>query len=253
MARYQVILKYDGTEYFGFQRQAEDRTQKTVQSVVETALKRIGWQDGSILAAGRTDTGVHAKGQVIAFDLDWRHTPHDLMAAMNANLPSDVATSCVNLVHNSFHPRFDAISRTYQYRIICQPTRDPLRERYAWRVFPVLEFEVLQQCAEHLIGFHDFAAFGTPPRTGGATIRQVFHSHWLYLNDELVFEIQANAFLYHMVRRLVGFQVSIGQGRHSLQDLASRLLSGHHDLVKELAPPQGLSLIEVEYPEHVVD
>ena len=252
MARYQVILEYDGTEYFGFQRQAEGRDQRTVQWVVETALRHIGWQGVSILAAGRTDTGVHAKGQVIAFDLDWNHSLQDLLAAFNANLPLDAVASCVKIVSDNFHPRFDALSRTYQYRIICQPTRDPLRERYVWRIQRELDFDILKQSARSLVGIHDFSAFGAPPRPGGTTIRQVFQCDWLKQQDEFVFEIQANAFLYHMVRRLVGFQVVVGQGRYGLQDLASRLTGGDHDLVKELAPPQGLSLITVEYPDNVV-
>jgi tRNA pseudouridine38-40 synthase len=252
MARYQVILKYDGTEYFGFQRQAKERNESTVQAVVETALRSIGWQGNSILAAGRTDTGVHAKGQVIAFDFSWRHTPQELMAALNANLPADVAASCVRIVQDNFHPRFDALSRIYQYRIICQPSRDPLRERYAWRVYPSLDLKALQHSAKRLIGIYDFAAFGAPPRTGGATIRQVFLCNWLNQDDELIFEVQANAFLYHMVRRMVGFQVGIGQGRYTIQDLESKLSPEPQDLVKELAPPQGLSLVKVEYPESVV-
>lgn len=253
MARYQVILKYDGTEFLGFQRQAEDRNERTIQSVFESALRSIGWQGKTILAAGRTDTGVHAIGQVVTFDLDWRHSPSDLMAAMNANLPVDIAVSFVKVVQDDFHPRFDALSRTYEYRVICQPARDPLRERFAWRIFPSLNLQVLNQAAELLTGVHDFAAFGTPPRTGGATIRQLFRCGWTELGDEFFFEIQANAFLYHMVRRIVGFQVALSQGRYDLQDLCDKLSPGLHNLVRELAPPQGLRLINVEYPEDVVN
>lgn len=253
MARYQVILKYDGTEYFGFQRQAEGWNKKTIQSVVEIALKRIGWQGTAILTAGRTDTGVHAMGQVIAFDFDWRHSPANLQAALNANLPTDVSASSVKIVHEHFHPRFDAVKRTYQYRIICQPTRDPLRERYSWRVFPELDLNVLRQSAECLVGTHDFAAFGAPPRTGGATIRQVFFCDWEKRDDEFIFEVQANAFLYHMIRRMVGYQVGVNQGRHSLPDLMSKLSTEPKILVKELAPPQGLFLVKVEYLDDVAE
>ncbi len=252
MARYQVILKYDGTEYFGFQRQAEGRNEKTIQSVVESALRSIGWQGKTILAAGRTDTGVHARGQVIAFDFEWKHSSQNLLAALNANLPLDVVASSAMIVHDSFHPRFDAISRTYRYRIICQPVRDPLRERYAWRVFPELDLLALRQSAERLVGIHDFAAFGAPPRTGGVTIRQVFHCDWQQCADEYIFEVKANAFLYHMVRRMVGFQVGIGQGKYRLQELDSRLSAEPQELIKDLAPPQGLTLEKVEYLEYVV-
>ncbi len=253
MARYKVILIYDGTEYFGFQRQASHRSEQTVQGMVEVALKNIGWTGNSILAAGRTDAGVHAKGQVISFDLDWKHPSQDLLAALNANLPPDIAVAEVKVSGDQFHPRFDALSRTYQYRVFCQSTRDPLRERYAWRVDPQVEVELLDLSAAALVGIYDFAAFGAPPRAGATTTRQVCHSEWSRQANELVFEIQANAFLYHMVRRLVGYQVALSQGKHSLDDLQILLKDPPQEVVKELAPPNGLTLVEVRYPENVVN
>jgi tRNA pseudouridine38-40 synthase len=247
MARYQVLLTYDGTDFYGFQRQAKSARSRTVQGVVELALRRFGWQGRSILSAGRTDTGVHAYGQVIAFDLDWDHSPEELLRAMNANLPPDVAVREVNQVAPDFHPRYDASARRYRYQIFCHPVRDPLRERFAWRVWPEANLERLQQAAMHLLGSHDFSSFGTPPRTGGITMRDVFRAEWQEENENLVFEIVANAFLYRMVRRLVSIQVSIGQGILEpgviLQYLDDRLPS----LVKGLAPPQGLTLMEVVY------
>ncbi len=249
MARYQVILAYDGTEFRGFQRQA--RKARTVQGVLEVALRRIGWQGQSILAAGRTDTGVHASGQVVSFDLDWNHPPSALQAALNANLPPDVAARSVIEVKADFHPRYDALARCYQYRIFCQPVRDPLRERYAWRVWPAIELERLQQAATFLAGIHDFGAFGTPPRTGGTTVRTVSRAAWLQERTDLIFEIVADAFLYRMVRRLVGLQVAIGQGVLQIESLHNLLKAagseGTPSLVKPLAPPQGLYLVEVLY------
>src|SRR3990172_8902187 len=175
MARYQVILAYDGTAYHGFQRQAQ---KLTVQAVVEQALRQVGWQGRSILAAGRTDTGVHALGQVIAFDLEWKHLPQDLLAALNANLPADIAARSVSLAEDEFHPRYDAIARLYRYRIYCQPIRDPLLDRFAWRGWPAPEIELMQAAAELLIGPHDFAAFGHPPCRGGSTLRTVTVARW---------------------------------------------------------------------------
>ncbi len=140
MARYQVILSYDGTGFCGFQRQAKDRKGRSLQAEFEAALSRIGWQGKSILAAGRTDTGVHAQGQVVAFDLEWRHTLQDLRAALNANLPSSMAVRTAAQVRENFHPRYDALSRRYQYRIFCQESRDPLRDRFSWRIWPAADF-----------------------------------------------------------------------------------------------------------------
>ena len=245
MARYQVILVYDGTEFFGFQRQARERT---VQGVVEDALRRIGWQGSTILAAGRTDTGVHASGQVIAFDLNWSHTTDDLRNGLNANLPMDVSAQRVTQTRPDFHPRYEALARRYRYRIFCQPDRDPLRERYAWRVWPALQPDILQQAARYLPGRHDFGAFGTPPRTGGSTERIVSEAGWLAVGDQLTFEVVANAFLYRMVRRLVSTQVAVAQGKIALESMAA-FLSGKNDgLIQGLAPPQGLFLVEVIYP-----
>lgn len=248
MARYQAILAYDGTGFSGFQRQALSSQTRTVQGVVETALHSLGWQGRSILAAGRTDTGVHASGQVIALDLDWRHSPEALRAAMNANLPPDVAVESVKPAEPDFHPRYHALARRYRYRIFCRPVRDPLRERYAWRVWPPVELEPLQGSAAFLPGSHDFAAFGTPPRPGGTTVREVFQAGWEQNGADLAFEILANAFLYHMVRRLVSFQVAIGQGESQAHVMLTRLKGGSQALVQGLAPPQGLTLVEVIYP-----
>jgi tRNA pseudouridine38-40 synthase len=253
MARYQVILAYDGTDFYGFQRQASSPKNRTVQSVVEIALQRLGWNGQSILAAGRTDTGVHASGQVIAFDLDWAHSPQALQAALNANLPPDVAAQAVCPVRPDFHPRYDAVARCYRYRIFCQSIRNPLRERYAWRVWPPVELGRLQRAAARLQGSHDFVAFGTPPRVGGVTTRKVLKATWAQEQDSLVFEVVANAFLYRMVRRLVSFQVAIGQGELEIEAVLKCLESGSSKLVKGLAPSQGLTLVEVIYPNTVLD
>ena len=253
MARYQVILAYDGTEFFGFQRQASGPKERTVQAVIETALRQLGWQGKAILGSGRTDTGVHASGQVIAFDLDWAHAPEALRSAINAHLPEDVAVQTVTQAADDFHPRYAAQARRYRYRLYCQPVRHPLRERYAWRVWPPVDFDRLREALVHLHGTHDFAAFGAPPRAGGSTVRSVTRAEWIAVSpDELVFEITANAFLFRMVRRRTGFQLA--RGRCSLEPQAIRecLESGSRALVQYLAPPQGLTLVEVIYRDNLV-
>ena len=244
MARYQIILAYDGTCFKGYQRQARART---VQGVVEEALRVLQWNGKSIITAGRTDTGVHADGQVVAVDLDWRHSPEELLQALNANLPQDVAVRAVKQAAEDFHPRYDAVARTYRYTVFCDPVRDPLRERFAWRVWPPIQWDLLQPAARVLIGSHDFAAFGTPPRPGGTTVRTVFKAEWRHEEDQMVFEISANAFLYHMVRRLVFLQEQVGQGRLAPDDIRTSLGTGIL-LTPGLAPSQGLSLWKVTYP-----
>lgn len=243
MARYQITLAYDGTDFLGFQRQGAGRT---VQAVVEAALRQLGWQGKTLLAAGRTDSGVHAAGQVAAFDLDWAHGPEALGRAMNAHLPHDVAVRAVQPAPDDFHPRYDARLRCYCYRVYCQPERDPLRERYAWRVWPAVDFERLQAAARLLPGGHDFAAFGSPPRPAGSTRRVIYQAGWEMQASGLLFQVSGNAFLYHMVRRLVFIQVLTGQGAWSLEELKSGILETRPQ-APGLAPPQGLVLAEVRY------
>ncbi len=258
MERYQVILAYDGSRFKGFQRQAKARS---VQGVLEDTLRKLNWQGTSILAAGRTDTGVHATGQVISFDLDWNHDPQALQTALNSYLPSDVVAREVRQVCLSFHPRYDASWRKYSYRIYCQPVREPLLEPYAWRVWPEVVIPALQEAAQPLPGTHDFGAFGTPPHSGGTTSRVVLQAEWKQVAPYLIFEITGQAFLYHMVRHIVFTQVMIAQDKLTVLGLQNALKTGSdlglrtdqtsapsNHLVHGLAPAQGLILEEVYYP-----
>jgi tRNA pseudouridine38-40 synthase len=245
MARYQIILAYDGTDFSGSQRQAKSRT---VQSELERALAKLGWQGKSVLLAGRTDSGVHASGQVAAFDLAWKHPPEELVAALNGNLPLDMSVSAAKIVPDDFHPRFDATARHYRYHVFCQPVRDPLRERYTWRVWPPLDGDALQNAAGLFLGQHDFVAFGMPPRRGKSTIRTLTKAEWQLHGDQWAFDVQADAFLYRMVRKLVHVQVAIGQGRASAQAIIDALAGKPEGIPGGIAPANGLALIEVTYP-----
>jgi tRNA pseudouridine38-40 synthase len=250
MARYQVILAYDGTDFVGSQRQAKSRT---VQGELEKALRKLGWSDRSVTLAGRTDAGVHASGQVTSFDLDWGHADGDLLRALNANLPADVAARDVRIAPPNFHPRFDATSRRYRYRLFCQQVRDPLRKNSAWRVWPAIDSDALQDVAQLFVGQHDFASYGAPPRAGGSTVRTVMSTSWQAKDDEWHYEVQANAFLYRMVRRLVFVQVAVAQGKVSVEAVASSLAEQtewpeRSELPSGLAPAHGLTLLKVAYP-----
>jgi tRNA pseudouridine38-40 synthase len=245
MARYQVILAYDGAGFTGSQRQANSRT---VQGELENSLRSIGWSGKSVLMAGRTDTGVHASGQVAAFDFDeWAHSTAKLLGALNAKLPRDLSVKRLLPAHADFHPRFDAVSRTYRYRLFCEPIRDPLREKFAWRVGTGLNGDALKQNAGLFLGTHDFAAFGSPMTPQGRTVRTVTISEWRKKQDgEWQFEVQADAFLYRMVRRLVFVQVSLAQGRGSVEEVQNAFL-GRGRLPSGLAPAHGLTLVAVNY------
>lgn len=245
MERYQIILAYDGTDFLGFQRQGTKT--RTVQLVVEDSLRTLGWKGESILSAGRTDTGVHASGQVIAVDLDWRHSVQALTQALNARLPQDVGVREVKTVSADFHPRFHAHRRTYQYQIVIDRYPHPLRDRYVWRLDNACEDSLLYQAAERLIGTYDCAAFGSAPKKGGSTMRTIYSAEWKKpTNDSYEFTITANAYLYHMVRRAVFLQVNVARQRLSWEqfqqgiDLRDSLPGG-------LAPAKGLCLTHVDY------
>jgi tRNA pseudouridine38-40 synthase len=276
MARYQVILAYDGTRFVGSQRQAatelDPRAKKrTVQGEMEIALHNLGWAGRSVILAGRTDTGVHATGQVVAFDLDWQHSDEDLLRALNANLPPDMAVRDVRIAPPKFHPRFHATSRRYRYRLFCDAVRNPVREKFAWRVWPGVDGDKLKAVAPLFVGQHDFAVYGTPPRTKGSTFRTVMNSSWQLVDDEWRYEVQADAFLYRMVRRLVFVQVAVAQGKLSIGAVARSLArqaegvalsvpapversapgskeTDRSELPSGLAPAHGLMLVEVTYP-----
>ena len=244
MAHYQLRLAYDGTDYFGFQRQGETRT---VQSVFESVLRELGWEESSILFAGRTDTGVHATGQVVVFSLNWQHSDEALQKALNAKLPADSAVENLTKVEAEFHPRYDASSRSYVYNIYEDPVRVPLFDRYAWRVWPDLELDLLNQAAVVLLGRHDFSAFGRAMKPGSSTIREVMLSQWLRDGNRLRYEVEANAFLYHMVRRIVFLQVQFAKGKLTAKDLQEGV-NMCRPMKPGLAPANGLILANVKYP-----
>jgi tRNA pseudouridine38-40 synthase len=245
VARYQSIIAYDGTAYHGFQRQADGIA--TIQAAVETALAGLGWQGSSLLAAGRTDAGVHARGQVIAFDMNWAHRAVELTRAMNSRLPDDIAVWRTTEAQPDFHPRFDARLRHYRYRLIVRPTPDPLRGRYAWQVWPEPDRVAMNRLASALQGRHDFGAFGEAPIEGGHTERTVRLAVWNQQGDEIHFDIAADAFLHHMVRRLTAACVGHGSGRLQAKDVLGLLDRPDLRWEGRLAPPRGLCLMEVEY------
>ena len=243
IAHYKIILSYNGTEFAGFQRQ---RNARTIQGEFETSLRKIGWQGRSILSAGRTDTGVHAEGQVVSFQMDWKHGDEDLRNAINYYLPHDIAVQSVTQVNAEFHPRFAARARHYRYQVFCQPVRDPIREVFAWRIWPSVEIDVMNFAAGKLIGPHDFKAFGRATSKTGSTVREVFSAVWHQDGDTCHMDIVANAFLYHMVRRITFILVAIGQGAAPPNLIDEGLASGQLR-VMGIAPAQGLVLKEVVY------
>jgi tRNA pseudouridine38-40 synthase len=245
MEHYKSILAYDGTEFAGYQRQIA--AHRTVQGTVEQALRQIGWRGESVMASGRTDAGVHARGQVISYDLAWDQGTDVLTRAFNSQLPDDVAVWKTESAPADFHPRFSALGRRYRYSLLAQSHRDPLRERYAWRLKPGFDLEAMKAATKVIVGRHDFAAFGRAPNPNGHTVREVRQAQWNSDGDQLWFDIEADAFLYHMVRRLVAALVAVGIGRENVESIASLLDDPKARWQGAIAPASGLCLEAVIY------
>jgi tRNA pseudouridine38-40 synthase len=244
--RFRGVLAYDGTRFAGYQRQAAGTL--TIQGVVEEVVTRILGVPTTIMASGRTDTGVHARGQVIAFDGEWRHPTESLWRAINAYLPPDVILNSLAVTKDDFHPRYDAVSRRYIYQCYTAPLRDPLRDHYHWYAGKSINLEAMQTAANCLIGTHDFASFGWPTH-GDSTIRTLTRAEAQPLEDghfRLIFE--ANAYLMRMIRNMVGTLAEVGRGKLTPQDLAD-ILAATDRRWATTAPPHGLILDHVSYEE----
>jgi tRNA pseudouridine38-40 synthase len=236
-----AIVEYDGTAFEGFQVQARKRT---VQAELERALARVTGETIRIVGAGRTDTGVHALGQGVHFDTTWPHPLAVLQRAWNAVLPSDIAIRALFPVPDDFSARYDAQSRTYRYTILNQPLRSPLAARYALWVPEPLDVAAMDTAARQLIGSHDFGAFGTPPR-GTNTVREIYRAQVWREGARVHIELEANAFLYRMVRRIVGTLLLVGKG--VLDQTQFALVLARQRRAAFAVPPHGLCLIAVKY------
>jgi tRNA pseudouridine38-40 synthase len=243
--RFKAIVGYDGTDFLGYQLQAKGRT---VQGEIEKSLKNVVQSSVRVDGAGRTDSGVHAVGQVIAFNAVWRHSITDLHRALNATLPDDIVISNLTIVDREFHPRFRATSRTYQYRVITQRWPSVLQRRYTYHLATELDLDSMNRAAQQLVGQKDFASFGKPPQ-GNNTVRNILMAEWLRDDsDEVRFNITANAFLYRMVRNIVGTLLQVGTSRISVEDVTKILSARDIRVGKPLAPAHGLCLMKVTYP-----
>lgn len=250
MKRYCAYVAYDGTRYYGFQRQVDQF--KTVQGELDAALETLGWRTTSVghkspvIGAGRTDSGVHATGQVIAFELDWQHSLEDLSNAINANLPNDILVYRLRETDESFHPRFDARWRSYRYVILNREEPNPHWRQRCWHLIKRLDVAAMNAACGALIGSHDFATFGQPPQ-GNNTVREVKVAKCEWHAPFVTFDVVANAFLQRMVRSLVGSLRYVGDGRWSVDEFAAALAARDRSRSAPVAPPQGLCLVGVDY------
>lgn len=241
--RVKAVICYDGTGYSGFQIQ---KNAPTIQEALEKALIRLTGHETRVLAAGRTDAGVHAEGQVIAFDTEWRHSLEALHRGMNAMLPEQIAVLALEQAESGFHPRFDAVRRYYRYTVYWAAVRNPLTARYSLHISRALDLQAMQMAAQHMAGRHDFWALGSPPQ-GHNAVRDVFRAEWSFQDPWLFFDIEANAFLYRMVRMTVGTLLRVGYGALSPDTFETMLREKDRARAGPAVAAQGLCLKSVEY------
>ena len=209
-------------------------------------MERVTQEKTRILAAGMSVSGVHAEGQVIAFDTSWSHGVDVLKRALNAVLPRDVSVRTVTPVSAEFHPRFDACSRRYRYTFYNARVRNPLMRRYSLHVMDELDIVAMQEATGALVGEHDFAAFGKPPQ-GSNTVRCVLAAEWSRQSPFVIFDIEANAFLYRMVRSVVGTLLEVGRSRLDPEGFRGVLRSCDRSQAGPTLQAHGLCLMEVKY------
>jgi tRNA pseudouridine38-40 synthase len=238
-----ATIAYDGTEFLGFQWQAQGRT---VQAVLETALLQVTQAPTRVIGSGRTDTGVHAAGQEIGFWTAWKPALTDLQRALNAVLPGDVAVLAIGPAEFSWHPRFSATRRYYRYTVLNQPWRSPLDRRYAHLVTRPLNLEAMQTAASLLVGVHDFASFGQPTQ-GSSTVRMIFSAEWRRDASRLDFDVIGSGFLRGMVRCLTGTLLQVGLGAWEIERVGMLLEARNRALAPPPAPACGLCLMRVDY------
>lgn len=245
--RIRMTLHYDGRAFFGWQLQPDRRT---VQGEIEAVLSRLFDAPARVTGSGRTDRGVHATGQVASVDAPARWTAHGLRRAMNALLPEGIWVADAAETHWDFHPRYDAVARSYVYRVGLRPeARSPFRVRWCWPLVRELSLPPMEEAAAHLVGDHSFRAFakaGQEERGDRCIVTEARWSAWEDVGVE--FHVTANRFLHHMVRYLVGTLVEIGLGQRPIAHVAALLIGKPGLETSPPAPPGGLFLRKVTYP-----
>jgi tRNA pseudouridine38-40 synthase len=267
MRNIKLTIEYDGTNYFGFQTQSrakntKPRTKKnlstrysllatpkfrTIQETIEKALKRICKHKINLIASGRTDSGVHALGQVANFKTNSKFPLDKLRIALNANLPEDISVTKVEEATADFHSRYSAKSKIYRYLILNRQYRSVFEGKYCYLFTYKLDFNLMKREIRCLAGKHDFKAFQAADKTRKNSVRTIKNIKLTKKGDLIIFEIEADGFLFKMVRNIVGTLIEIGRGRFKKGSLKRILASKNRKLAGPTAPARGLCLLKVNY------
>jgi tRNA pseudouridine38-40 synthase len=239
-----VVVEYDGTDYFGFQRLPGRRT---IQGELERVLSKITKEPVKVAGAGRTDAGVHALGQVISFRTGGTIPTEKISVAMNSLLPRDIVAREACEVTPEFHARYSAKSRAYKYTMLNDVAPSAMFGRFSWYLPHRMDVTLMSQAARSLLGVHDFTSFSSADMDTPSRVREVTKLSIRRSAEFVIFEIKANAFLHSMARIIVGTLVEVGQGRRHPDDIEKILDAKDRRLAGKTAPPQGLVLMEVTY------
>ncbi len=241
-----LIMEYKGTRYHGFQLQAKH---PTIQGEMEKALRKLTGERSRVMAASRTDAGVHATGQVVSFRTRSPLPEPTFINGLNYYLPKDIAVKAAHRVDDSFDVRRSALSREYRYYILNSLTRSPIRAAFCYQVTGHLDIEAMNQACQALIGEHDFASFassiGDEVKT---TVRRVYQAEMERDGDLAIFNMAANSFLPHQVRNSVGALIRVGRGRMSVDEFHGLIEARRPGLAGPTAPARGLCLMRINYP-----
>lgn len=245
--RYFIYFSYNGAAYVGWQMQPNGLS---VQEVMQQAFSTVLRDEIEIVAAGRTDAGVHAKRMVAHADMDISpFSPSDFIGKMNSFLPGDIAVSNILEVKPDAHARFDAVSRRYEYHLITE--KNVFLNEYAMRVFHPLDFEAMNRAAETLFNYIDFTSFSklhTDVKTNNC---KIIHAQWTFEKDRWVFTIEANRFLRNMVRAIVGTLLEVGRGKMNVEEFKQVIEAKNRCKAGISVPGKGLYLVNVEYPKNI--
>lgn len=247
MRNFKMVIQYEGTKYQGWQKQKT--TKDTIQGKLEMILYRYSGYTVEVQGSGRTDAGVHAYGQVANFKMDTAASPGELMDYINKYLPEDIAVTALYEVPIRFHSRLNAKGKVYRYRVLNTEKKNVFERRYVYQVKEKLNLEEMREASLYLIGKHDFQSFTSAKKGKKSTIRKIERIDIKKDGDEVIFELQGDGFLYHMVRIIVGTLLAVGKGDLKKENVLKILNDRDRRQAGELVPAQGLALMKVFYDE----
>ena len=242
---YKFIISYDGSRFYGWEHQPD---RDTIQGKLEQVLGRMTGQAVEVIGSGRTDAGVHALGQVANFHAATAMTAPEILAYLRAYLPEDIGVTAVTAVDERFHSRYNALEKTYCYRVFHSDGPCVFQRRYVYQMAEPLDLEAMEAGAARLLGQHDFLPFSSLKKAKKSTVRTLRAVELTQVEEELRFTLTADGFLYHMVRILVGTLLAVGRGRIAPGDIDQIFALGDRSQAGETVPAKGLCLMEVKYP-----